>query len=59
MDYTHLVSADDKRIAAELGGFLPKFAPKKQWLRNNIPKPLNLKLFLVAGAGFGPATFGL
>jgi integrase len=31
MDYTHLVSADDRRIAAELGGFA-QAAQKRKWL---------------------------
>ena len=69
MGYTHRVTADDVRVAGELGALLdkgffaqdfhkfPPNAEKTSWLLTEAL--FRICDFLVAGAGFEPATFGL
>jgi hypothetical protein len=68
MGYTHVVTADDVRVAAELGALLDKEFLVKECLNSlqtqkqppkSYRKPFRISSFLVAGAGFEPATFGL
>ena len=68
MGYTHLVSADDLRVAEQLGALLnkeffaqdlPKLPPDKETASGEVTEAIENQRMLVAGARFELATFGL
>jgi hypothetical protein len=63
MGFTHVVGDDHRKVAEQIGGFLPKFAlvcpSNKDSSWEESPSRCIAGTCLVAGGGFQPPTFGL